>query len=137
MTKKTWRVKLGASCNAKVPVQSEFTVYEPVTLLNCTKLPFELSIAVTVVLPPPLKVCVPTSTAGPAIAGGATADPVDVYAYVPRRVLLLHPLSWAFALGAMARANAAMAVKVLAMVLRFMTISFLIRSPATSKELRR
>ena len=77
----------------------------------------------TVVTPPPLKVCVPTSTVGPAIVGGATIDPVDVYAYVPRKVLLEQPLSSALAVGAMASANAVMAVSVLAMVLRFMMIS--------------
>ena len=49
-----------------------------------------------------------------------------------------------FALGAGARATAVMAMKVLAMVLRFMTISFLIdqvtaaiRSPGTSKKTSR
>jgi hypothetical protein len=39
-------------------------------------------------------------------------------------VLLVHPLSSAFAHGAMARANAATAVKVFAIVLRFMIVSF-------------
>jgi hypothetical protein len=48
-----------------------------------------------------------------------------LYAYVPRKVLLEQPLSSAFAVGAMASANAVMAVSVLAMVLRFMMISFL------------
>ena len=52
-------------------------------------------------------------------------NPVDVYAKVPCKVALEHPLSSAFAVGDMARASAVTAaiVKVLAM-LHFMIISF-------------
>jgi hypothetical protein len=50
-------------------------------------------------------------------------DPVDVYAKVPIREALEHPLSWAVAVGATLKARAVTAaiVKVFAMVLPFMT----------------
>ncbi len=60
-----------------VPVQSAFIVYVPV-IANWVMLPFELMVAVAVVLPFPSKTCVPTSAIGPAISGGDAMDPVDV-----------------------------------------------------------
>src|SRR5712675_2068737 len=95
-------------------------------MVTWNMLPFWLNVAVAVVAPFPSKVCVPTSANGPARAGGAVKDPVDVYAKVPFRVSLEHALLSAFAVGAMPRASAVTAaiVKVFAMVLRFMIISF-------------
>src|SRR5712692_9358729 len=111
----------------KVPVQSGFTVYVPVTL-NWRMLPFRLAVAVYVAVPFPSKFCVPTSTHGPNAAGGAggVMNPVDVNAKVPLRLALEHPLSLALAVGAMPRASAVTAaiVKVFAMVLRFMILFF-------------
>jgi hypothetical protein len=49
--------------------------------------------------------------------------PVDVYAKVPCKVALEHPLFWAFAVGDMQRASAVMTAaiaKVFVTVLRFM-----------------
>src|SRR5262249_59371253 len=114
----------------RVRVQSGFSVYVPV-MLTWSMLPFWLNVAVAVVPPLPSKVCAPISENGPAYAGGAVMNPVDVYAKVPRKVSLEHPLSSAFAVGAMARANAviAAAVKVLAMMLRFMMVSFALFMP--------
>jgi len=88
-------------------------------------LPFWLNVTTPVVPPLPSKICVPVSANGPAKSGGAVMNPVDVYAKVPCKVELEHPLSSAFAVGDMARASAVTAaiVKVLAM-LHFMIISF-------------
>src|ERR1700735_2950026 len=88
-------------------------------------LPFELIVAVAVVPPAPSKVCEPTSAIGPAISGGATIVPVDVYAKVPCKLVLEHPLSWAFAADARLKANAAIAATVNVFAkLRFIMISF-------------
>ena len=108
-----------------VPVQSGFTVYVPVKVV-WNKLPFPLAVKVVVVAPFPLKVCVPTSANGPARAVGVTTNPVPVYAKVPWRLALEHPLSAALIVGAVPRASALTAaiVTVFAMVLRFMIISF-------------
>src|SRR6516225_8671654 len=108
-----------------VPVQSGFTVYVPVKVV-WNKLPFPLAVKVVVVAPFPSKVCVPTSANGPARAVGVTTNPVPVYAKVPWRLALEHPLSAALIVGTMPRASALTAaiVKVVAMVLRFMIISF-------------
>jgi hypothetical protein len=51
------------------PVQSEFTVYVPLTL-TLLMLPFELTVAIAFVLPFPSKVCRPISPNGPANGGG-------------------------------------------------------------------
>src|SRR5580658_1395094 len=110
----------------KVPVQSEFTMYVP-ELVAAAMLPLVLDIPPAAVFPFPSKVCAPTSAYGPSGAGAATKDPVTVYAKVPCRVALLHPLLiWAFAMGAIPRARAVTAaiVKIFSMVLRFMIISF-------------
>src|SRR5690349_2440309 len=101
-------------------------------------LPFWLELAVAVVAPFPSKVWVPTSTNGPANSGGAAMDPVDVYAKVPCRLAVEHPLSSALAAGAMHRVSAATAaiVKVFAIVLLFIKrISFSVDVPAGSIRL--
>jgi hypothetical protein len=107
------------------PVQSGFTVYVPF-MVTGTMLPFWLTQAAAVVPPFPSKICVPTLAKGPASAGGAVMNPVILYAKVPSRVVLEHPLSAACATGAMPRANAvATAIaRVFAMLVRFMMISF-------------
>jgi hypothetical protein len=91
-------------------------------MVNWTMLPFELNVAVAVVAPFPSKVCVPTSAVGPAMAAGAITVSVSVYAKVPAMVAVEHPLSAAFAVGAVPRAIAAIA-KAFAMVLCFIFIS--------------
>ena len=79
-------------------MQSGFTVYVPF-MVTGTMLPFWLTQAVAVVPPFPSKICVPTLANGPASAGGAVMNPVTLYAKVPSRVVLEHPLSAACASG--------------------------------------
>jgi hypothetical protein len=113
--------------NVKVPVQSGFTVYVPV-LFACPTVPLAFDIPTLVVTPPSLKVCMLTwANAGPTGSGAWTPYPVVVTANVlPLMESLEHPLSSAFAVGATLRANAVTAaiVKLFAMVLRVMIISF-------------
>src|ERR1039457_1737285 len=88
--------------------------------------PFRLLTRAPVTAPCPSKVSVPTLAIGPAMDGGAVMTPVPFCAKVPFRVALVHPLSSAFAVGARPRASTVTAaiVKVFAMVLRFMMLSF-------------
>jgi hypothetical protein len=81
---------MGAIWTVKEPVQSGFTVYVPV-IVTGTILPFWLNVAAAAIAPFPSKVCAPTSAYGPATTGGATRNPVDLYAKVPFRVALEHP----------------------------------------------
>src|SRR5215470_6026373 len=108
-----------------VPVQSGFTVYVPVPVIS-RMLPFWLAVAAKLVPPFPSKVCVPTSTNGPAAGDGGAMDPVPVYAKVPCTTALEQPLSSAFAVGATPSASTVSAaiVRVIVMVLRFMIVSF-------------
>src|SRR5215510_7371443 len=108
-----------------VPVQSGFTVYVPVPV-TWRMLPFWLAVAAKVVPPLPSKVCVPTSTNGPAAGDGGAMDPVPVYAKVPCTTALEQPLSSAFAMGVTASASAVTAaiVKAIAFALCFIIISF-------------
>jgi hypothetical protein len=115
--------------SVKVPVQLEFTVYMP-AIVNEYRVPFPLSIAVPVVLPFPSKNCVPTSAIVPApAADAAVVIPLDVYAKVPCKLKLLHPLTWAFAVGAMPRASAVIAAIVKAFAIMTISLEFPICLP--------
>jgi hypothetical protein len=116
-----------AVVSVKVPVQSGLTVNVPV-LFACATVPLAFDIPTLVVTPAAPKVCMLTwANAGPTGSGAATEYPVVVTANVlPLMDRLEHPLSSAFAVGAMLRASAVTAaiVKLFAMVLRVMIISF-------------
>jgi hypothetical protein len=115
-----------APVSVKVPVQSGFTVNVPV-LFACATVPLEFVIPTFVVTPAPPKVCMLTwANAGPTGSGAATKYPVVVTENVPMMDAFVHPLSSAFAVGATLSASAVTAaiVKLFAMVLRVMIISF-------------
>src|SRR5208283_3419410 len=93
-------------------------------MVTGTIMPFWLTVATAVKPPRPSKVCVPTLANGPASAGGATIAPVTVYAKVPDRVALVHPLLTVCAVAILvASAAAAAYAKNLAKV-GFMMVSF-------------